>query len=47
MNLKQIKWRSFESQVSLDKAAMERVLVLADSSIKARGQFHLVLAGGS
>jgi len=47
MNLKQIKWQSFESQVSLDQAAMERVVALADSSIKARGQFHLVLAGGS
>ena len=47
MNLKQIKWQSFESQVSLDHAAMERVIALADSSIKARGQFHLVLAGGS
>ena len=47
MNLKQIKWQSFESQVSLDRAAMERVVALADASIKARGQFHLVLAGGS
>lgn len=47
MNLKQIKWQSFESQGSLDQAAMERVVALADSSIKARGQFHLVLAGGS
>ena len=47
MNLKQIKWQSFESQVSLDQAAMERILALADSSIKARGEFHLVLAGGS
>ena len=47
MNLKQIKWHSFESQVSLDQAAMERVVALAASSIKTRGQFHLVLAGGS
>jgi 6-phosphogluconolactonase len=47
MNLNQIKWQSFESQVSLDQAAMKRVVALADSSIKARGQFHLVLAGGS
>ncbi|MFM8491108.1 MAG: 6-phosphogluconolactonase [Candidatus Methylopumilus sp.] len=47
MNLKQIKWHSFESQVSLDQAAMERVVALAESSIKTRGQFHLVLAGGS
>ncbi len=47
MNLKQIKWRTFESQVSLDQAAMERVVALSDSSIKAQGQFHLVLAGGS
>jgi 6-phosphogluconolactonase len=46
MNLKQIKWRSFASQVSLDQAAMERVIELADSSIKAQSQFHLVLAGG-
>jgi 6-phosphogluconolactonase len=46
MNLKQIKWHSFESQVSLDQAAMERVVALAESSIKTRGQFHLVLAGG-
>ena len=47
MNLKQIKWHSFESQVSLDQAAMERIVGLAESSIKMRGQFHLVLAGGS
>jgi 6-phosphogluconolactonase len=47
MNLKQIKWHSFESQVSLDQAAMERVVAIAESSIKTRGQFHLVLAGGS
>ncbi|MEY3746317.1 MAG: 6-phosphogluconolactonase, partial [Pseudomonadota bacterium] len=47
MNLKHIKWQSFESQGSLDRAAMERVEALAESSIKARGQFHLVLAGGS
>jgi 6-phosphogluconolactonase len=47
MNLKQIKWHSFESQVSLDQAAMERVAAIAESSIKTRGQFHLVLAGGS
>ena len=46
MNLKQIKWHSFESQVSLDQAAMERIVGLAESSIKMRGQFHLVLAGG-
>lgn len=47
MNLKQIKWELFESQVSLDNAAAERVSVMAEASIKARGQFHLVLAGGS
>ncbi|MCX7191511.1 MAG: 6-phosphogluconolactonase [Candidatus Methylopumilus sp.] len=47
MSLKNTKWQSFESQVSLDQAAMERVERLAEASIKARGQFHLVLAGGS
>ena len=47
MNLKQIKWELFESQISLDNAAAERVSVMAEASIKARGQFHLVLAGGS
>ena len=47
MNLKQIKWQSFESQASLDQAAMEKVIALAESSIKTRGQFHIVLAGGS
>ncbi|NCX68825.1 MAG: hypothetical protein EBW93_06925 [Betaproteobacteria bacterium] len=47
MNLEQTKWELFESQVSLDKAATERVFAMAEASIKARGQFHLVLAGGS
>lgn len=47
MNLKQTKWQSFESQASLDQAAIERVIALANSSIKARDQFHLVLSGGS
>ena len=47
MSLKNTKWQSFESQVSLDQAAMDRVERLAEASIKARGQFHLVLAGGS
>ena len=47
MNLKHIKWQSFESQASLDQAAMEKVIALAESSIKTRGQFHIVLAGGS
>jgi 6-phosphogluconolactonase len=47
MSLKNIKWQSFESQVSLDRAAMARVESLSESSIEARGQFHLVLAGGS
>ena len=47
MNLKQTKWELFNSQISLDKAAAERVFAIAEASIKARGQFHLVLAGGS
>jgi 6-phosphogluconolactonase len=47
MSLKNTKWQLFESQVSLDQAAMDRVERLAEASIKARGQFHLVLAGGS
>jgi 6-phosphogluconolactonase len=47
MSLKNIKWQSFESQASLDRAAMARVESLSESSIEARGQFHLVLAGGS
>jgi len=47
MNLKQIKWQSFESQASLDQAAMEKVIAMAESSIRTRGQFHIVLAGGS
>jgi 6-phosphogluconolactonase len=47
MNLKQIKWRSFKSQASLNQAALEKIIALAEPSIKTRGQFHIVLAGGS
>jgi 6-phosphogluconolactonase len=47
MNLKQIKWQSFESQISFDQAALEKIVALAEPSIKTRGQFHIVLAGGS
>ncbi len=46
MNLKQIKWQLFESQPSLDQAAVKKIIFLAESSIKARGKFYLVLAGG-
>ncbi|MFM8232918.1 MAG: 6-phosphogluconolactonase [Candidatus Methylopumilus sp.] len=47
MNLKQIKWQSFKSQASLNQAALEKIIALAEPSIKTRGQFHIVLAGGS
>ncbi|MBM3360309.1 MAG: 6-phosphogluconolactonase [Candidatus Methylopumilus sp.] len=47
MNLKQIKWQSFKSQASLNQAALEKIIALAELSIKTRGQFHIVLAGGS
>ncbi|MSQ80545.1 MAG: 6-phosphogluconolactonase [Candidatus Methylopumilus sp.] len=47
MNLKRIKWQLFNSQISLDNTAKEHILGLAESSIKDRGVFHIVLAGGS
>lgn len=41
------RWHNFNNQADINDAALQHILVAADSAIKARGQFLLVLAGGS
>ena len=40
------RWRALSDRPALDRAAAVAILAAADRAIRARGQFHLVLAGG-
>jgi 6-phosphogluconolactonase len=40
------RWRALCDRPALDRAAAVAILAAADRAIRARGQFHLVLAGG-
>lgn len=40
------RWREVTDRQALDRAVAVAVLAAADRAIRARGQFHLVLAGG-
>jgi len=42
----QIRWHAISGRLALDRAAAARILAAADRAIRARGRFHLVLAGG-
>ena len=46
-NNQQARWHQFNTQADINTAAVRRILVAADAAIKARGQFLIVLAGGS
>ena len=46
-NHQQAHWHHFNSQAEINSAAVSRILSAADAAIKARGQFLIVLAGGS
>ncbi len=40
------RWRALSDRSALDRAVAMSILAAADRAIRARGQFHLVLAGG-
>ena len=42
----QCRWRALSDRSALDRTAAVTILAAADRAIRARGQFHLVLAGG-
>ena len=46
-NAPQIRWHPFIDQQALKNAAIETIKACAAQSIRDRGQFHLVLAGGN
>ncbi len=46
-NNQQARWHNFASQTEINQAAVKRILAAADAAVKARGQFLVVLAGGS
>ena len=41
------RWHRFDSQQAINQATVDKILVLADEAIRARGAFRIVLAGGS
>ena len=41
------RWHTFNTQADINQAAVQRILAAAKSAIQARGQFLIVLAGGS
>ncbi len=41
------RWHTFNTQAEINQAAVQRILAAAKSAIQARGQFLIVLAGGS
>lgn len=42
-----IRWHAMPDADALAAAALQRILTAADSAIRARGQFRIVLAGGN
>jgi 6-phosphogluconolactonase len=46
-NSQSIRLRSFTSEHALRNAALDTILACAEQSIRDRGEFHLVLAGGN
>lgn len=46
MTARRLRWRTFADPDRLAAAAARRMLRAADRAIAARGEFHLVLAGG-
>jgi len=47
-NSKQIsRWHRFDSQQAINQATVDKILALADTAIRERGAFRIVLAGGS
>ena len=42
-----VRWQWFEHEVEVRQAATETIALIASVAIKERGEFHLVLAGGS
>lgn len=40
------RWHTLSDRQALDRSVTVRILAAADHAIRARGQFHLVLAGG-
>src|SRR5471032_1140887 len=42
----QCRWHALPDRPALDRAAAARILASACRALRARGQFHLVLAGG-
>lgn len=41
------RWHNFNTQAEINQAAVQRILAAAKAAIQARGQFLVVLAGGS
>lgn len=41
------RWHRFNTQAEINQAAVQRILAAAKTAIQARGQFLIVLAGGS
>lgn len=44
--IQRCRWRALVDRSTLDRAAAMSILAAADRAMRARGQFHLVLAGG-
>ena len=42
-----VRWQWFEQEQEVRQAATETIALIAATAIKQRGEFHLVLAGGS
>lgn len=45
--LQACRWHAFDNTADLEQAAATEILRLAQTSIEARGAFHIVLAGGT
>jgi 6-phosphogluconolactonase len=41
-----VRWHALPDRAALSTAALQRILAAADAAIRARGRFHIVLAGG-
>jgi len=42
----QVRWHALADRAALSAAAVQRIVAAADSAIRARGRFHIVLSGG-